>query len=500
MKIEEPELKIKNQKVIQKQNKFNTSKQPKQNPQPDNKTIKKQDNYEPPKISEFELINQDPSLKNYEWAIKRRMDHYYNILNQIEQNEKSLENFANSYKTMGLHALENGDILYKEYAPGARGIALFGEFNDWNRDQYWAKRDKYGFWELIIPSINGKPRIEHNTKVKCHVVLANEERADRNPIWCTYLVQNKESFIYDSVFWNPPEPYKWNTDTHMKIPISLRIYECHVGMSSFDMKVSTYREFADTVIPHIVKSGYNAIQIMAIMEHANYASFGYHVNNFFAIASRNGTPEDLKYLVDIAHENNLFVLIDIVHSHASANVADGFNNWDGTDYLYFHGGPMGRHILWDSRLFNYSSYETLRLLLSNCSFYIQEYHFDGFRFDGITSMFYRNHGINYGFSGAYHEYYGDNFDEDGGVYAMLANTLIHRINPEAITIAEDVSGMPGMCRPVEEGGFGFDYRLNMSISDKWIQLLKEYKDEDWNMGNDVIMKNMLVIVKVMINQ
>ena len=439
---------------------------------------------QPHKVSKYELINQDPSLKPFEWAIDRRVNHFKRQLEQIEKNEKDLVEFARSYETMGLHALPNGDILYKEYAPGAKGIALFGEFNGWNRDQYWAKRDQFGFWTLIIPNDNGETRIKHGTKVKCLVVTCNEERVDRNPIWSNYLVQNKESFIFDNVFWNPPQKYEWKyPKPHLDKPKSLRIYECHVGMSSFDQKVSTYREFADNIIPRIKRTGYTAIQLMAIMEHANYASFGYHVNNFFAIASRSGTPEDLMYLVDTAHQAGLFVLIDIVHSHASSNVADGFNNWDGTDYLYFHSGPMGHHSQWDSRLFNYSSYETLRFLLSNCAFYTNVYHFDGFRFDGVTSILYRNHGINYGFSGAYHEYFGDNFDEDGGVYTMLANYLIHKINPEAITICEDVSGMPGICRPIEDGGFGFDYRLNMSVADVWIKYLKEYKDEDWNMGN-----------------
>ena len=256
-------------------------------------------------------------------------------------------------------------------------------------------------------------------------------------------------------------------------------------MATKEQRVGSYREFSDNIIPRMKKVGYNAVQLMAIMEHAEYSSFGYHVNNFFSISSRFGTPEDLMYLVDKAHESGIFVIMDIVHSHASSNVDDGFNYWDGTDYLYFHSGEAGKHKLWDSRLFNYSSYETLRLLLSNCAFYSNVYHFDGFRFDGITSILYKNHGINYGFSGRYHEYYGDNFCEDGGVYLMLANKLIHQINPEAITIAEDVSGMPGLCLPVEYGGFGFDYRLNMSVCDKWIQLLKEVFDDGWNMGNIV---------------
>ena len=480
-KQEEKPVEKQEEKPVEKQEEKPVENQEKP---PENKEERGKDFNQPHKVSKYELINQDPSLKPFEWAIDRRVNHFKRQLEQIEKNEKDLVEFARSYETMGLHALPNGDILYKEYAPGAKGIALFGEFNGWNRDQYWAKRDQFGFWTLIIPNDNGETRIKHGTKVKCLVVTCNEERVDRNPIWSNYLVQNKESFIFDNVFWNPPQKYEWKyPKPHLDKPKSLRIYECHVGMSSFDQKVSSYREFADNIIPRIKRTGYTAIQLMAIMEHANYASFGYHVNNFFAIASRSGTPEDLMYLVDTAHQAGLFVLIDIVHSHASSNVADGFNNWDGTDYLYFHSGPMGHHSQWDSRLFNYSSYETLRFLLSNCAFYSEVYHFDGFRFDGVTSILYRNHGINYGFSGAYHEYYGDNFDEDGGVYTMLANALIHKINPQAITICEDVSGMPGICRPIEDGGFGFDYRLNMSVADVWIKYLKEFKDDDWNMGN-----------------
>ena len=438
------------------------------------------------KISEYEVINQDPSLKPYEWCIKRRNDHFKKTLHEIESNEKSLIDFAKSYETMGVHVLPNGDIKYREYAPGCKGVSLFGEFNNWNKEEFWAIKNPFGCWELIIKSDNGKPRISHKQKIKANVVLQDNNWVTRNPIWSNYLIQNKQSFIFDSVFWNPEKKYEWKyPKVHMEKPKTLRVYESHIGMATNEQKVGTYREFADNVIPRIKKVGYNAVQLMAIMEHADYASFGYHVNNLFAVASRFGEPEDLMYLIDKAHENGIFVIMDIVHSHASNNVDDGFNYWDGTDYLYFHGGAMGKHTLWDSRLFNYSSYETLRLLLSNCAFFTNVYHFDGFRFDGVTSILYRNHGINYGFSGDYHEYFSDNFDEDGGVYLMLANKLIHEINPDAITIAEDVSGMPGLCRPVDEGGFGFDYRLNMSVCDKWIQLLKEYSDENWNMGNIV---------------
>jgi 1,4-alpha-glucan branching enzyme len=296
-------------------------------------------------------------------------------------------------------------------------------------------------------------------------------------------VQSSETKVFDAVYWDPPEPYEWvhPTPTDHR---SLRIYEAHVGMSSENPIVNSYDDFTDRILPKIHESGYNCVQLMAIMEHAYYGSFGYHVTNYFAISSRFGTPESLKRLVDTAHSYGMIVLMDLIHSHASSNVLDGLNQFDGTPHQYFHEGPRGRHSLWDSRCFNYSHWEVLRFLLSNLRWYTEEYRFDGFRFDGVTAMLYKHHGISYNFSGQYHEYFQDNLvDLDAQVYLMLANDLIHSLNPNAVTIGEDVSGMPALCRPIPEGGFGFDYRLNMSVPDKWIKLLKEVPDENWNMGD-----------------
>lgn len=269
----------------------------------------------------------------------------------------------------------------------------------------------------------------------------------------------------------------------MKRPKSLRIYETHVGIATSELGVGSYDNFTDNILPRIKNQGYNAIQLMAVMEHAYYASFGYQVTSFYAASSRYGTPDGLKRLIDRAHEMNIVVLLDVVHSHASKNVMDGLNRFDGTDACFFHQDSRGFHTLWDSRLFNYSEFEVLRFLLSNLRWYLDEYQFDGFRFDGVTSMLYHSHGMGEGFSGHYDEYFGLNVDTESVVYLMLANYLVHRLNPHHITIAEDVSGMPGTCRPVTEGGLGFDYRLAMAIPDKWIELLKEQKDEDWNIGN-----------------
>jgi len=264
----------------------------------------------------------------------------------------------------------------------------------------------------------------------------------------------------------------------------LRIYEAHIGMSSEQPIISTYTNFKNEVLPYIAKTGYNCIQLMGIMEHSYYASFGYQVTNLFAVSSRYGTPDELKELIDEAHRLNIIVLLDVVHSHVSKNVDDGINQFDGTNYCYFHEGDRGYHPLWDSRLYNYRHWEVLRLLLSNLRFYIEEYHFDGFRFDGVTSMLYQHHGLNQSFSGGYDDYFSDyTLDHDAALYLTLANDLLHQFYLNVITIAEDVSGFPSLCRPVDEGGMGFDYRLAMAIPDLWIKLLKEFKDEDWPLGH-----------------
>lgn len=286
--------------------------------------------------------------------------------------------------------------------------------------------------------------------------------------------------------WHPPahEKYIFRNKKPTR-PKSMKIYECHVGIATDKYEIGNYRDFAEKIIPRIAKQGYNSIQVMAVMEHAYYASFGYQITSFYAASSRNGTPDDLKYMIDVAHQHGLFVLLDVVHSHASKNVQDGLNQFDGTNSCFFHDGPKGEHSLWDSRLFNYSEYEVVKFLVSNLRWWHDEYNFDGYRFDGVTSMLYHSRGIGEGFSGDYNEYFGLNVDTEALVYLALCNKVLHDINPEIVTIAEDVSGMPAVCRPVDEGGIGFDYRLGMAIPDKWIEMLKEMRDEDWNMGEVV---------------
>lgn len=434
-----------------------------------------------------ELLKHDPYLKNHENEIRRRYKCFKEQLLRIENSEGLLE-FCKSYEKYGIHCMPDNSIHILEWAPGAEALFLRGDFNAWERLTHPFKKLPFGKWELTLPpKPDGSCQIKHLDRVK--IVVLNKktgELADRNSPWATYVAREKTNPLYEHRFWNPPEAERYKFK-HPKVPVpkSLRIYECHVGIASEDYWVANYANFMNNVLPRIKYQGYNAIQIMAVMEHAYYASFGYQVTSFFAASSRYGTPEELKALVDRAHEMGIYVLLDVVHSHASKNVLDGLNQFDGTNSCFFHDGGRGEHPLWDSRLFDYTQMETLRFLLSNCHWYLKEYQFDGFRFDGVTSMLYHSHGMGHGFSGDYNEYFGLNTDTDALVYLMLANHMIHTLHPNAITIAEDVSGMPALCRPVDEGGGGFDYRLGMAIPDLWIKLLKEQKDEDWNMGNIV---------------
>lgn len=434
------------------------------------------------------VLNIDPYLKPHIPAIIQRHNSYKRWKDLIELHEGGYDKFTKSYERFGLNLGPNNEVNYREWAPNAREAYLIGEFNEWSRTSHPMTKNDFGVFEITIPPLpSGRCAIPHDTKIKISMVLPNGERIERIPTWIRRVTQDLDvSPVYDARFWNPPqsEVYQFK-NTRPPKPTNIRIYEAHVGIATAEPRVGQYKEFTKNVLPRIKDLGYNAIQLMAVMEHAYYASFGYQVTSFFAASSRYGTPEELKELIDTAHGMGITVLLDIVHSHACKNVLDGLNEFDGSDHLYFHEGGKGRHDLWDSRLFNYGSYEVIRFLLSNLRYWMEEFQFDGFRFDGVTSMMYTHHGIGAGFSGGYHEYFGDNADEEGIVYLMLANDAIHSLYPNSITIAEDVSGMALLCKDVNEGGVGFDYRLSMAIPDMWIKLLKHKRDDEWDIGNIV---------------
>ncbi|MEP1956085.1 MAG: alpha amylase C-terminal domain-containing protein, partial [Algoriphagus sp.] len=370
--------------------------------------------------------------------------------------------------------------VYREWAPAAKQLYFFGDFNGWNRSSHPMKKSGRGDWEIFLPYEQYKDHFIHGSKVKVHVVT-EKNALDRIPAYIRRVIQDETTYDVAGQLWFAEE-FKWSdqsfsTKKSLEQPL---IYECHVGMAQEKMGVGTYQEFEAFTLPRIKAAGYNTIQLMAVMEHPYYGSFGYHVSNFFAPTSRFGTPEELKSLVNKAHQMGIAVVMDIVHSHAIKNVNEGLNEFDGSQHQYFHPGERGYHEAWDSKVFDYSKREVQQFLLSNIRYWLEEFHFDGFRFDGVTSIMYLHHGLFMDFDSV-DLYFDHNVDEDAILYLQLANTLIHTLKPENISIAEDMSGMPGLARPIAEGGIGFDFRMAMGVPDFWIKTLKHKQDEEWDM-------------------
>ena len=428
------------------------------------------------KKKQLEILRNDPWLEPFEAAITGRHEDVTKKLKELTAASGSLSKFANAYEYFGLHRQPDGSWIFREFAPNATSIHLIGTFNDWKlNDHYSLERvGDSGSWEIKLPADS-----LHDGDLYKMFVTWDGGQGERIPAYATRVVQDEETKIFSAQVYAPEHPYEFKVNDFTPDTKPLLIYECHIGMAQQEEKVGSYDEFRTKILPRIAADGYNAIQIMAIQEHPYYGSFGYHVSSFYAASSRFGTPDDLKRLIDDAHELGIAVIMDIVHSHAVKNEVEGLGRLDGSYDLYFNQGDRREHPAWDSLLFDYGKNSVLYFLLSNCKFWQDEYRFDGFRFDGVTSMLYYDHGLGKAFSG-YPDYYDGNQDTNAIVYLTLANLLIHEVNPNAITIAEEMSGMPGLAVKFKDGGIGFDYRMAMGIPDYWIKTLKEKKDEDWH--------------------
>jgi 1,4-alpha-glucan branching enzyme len=427
------------------------------------------------------LVQEEPWLAQYEPQIQRRSDRFQEAIREINDFSGNILEYGSVHNFYGIHfeAWRKGWV-YREWAPAAKQLYFFGDFNDWNRSSHPMKKSPRGDWEIFLPFEKYNEHFIHGSKVKVHV-LAENGALDRIPAYIRRVIQDEKTHDVAGQLWFA-EDFQW-TDESFSTKNSLRqplIYECHVGMSQEKLGVGTYQEFEELTLPRIKAAGYNTIQLMAVMEHPYYGSFGYHVSNFFAPTSRFGTPEELKSLVNKAHEMGIAVVMDIVHSHAIKNVNEGLNEFDGSENQYFHPGDKGYHEAWDSKVFDYAKREVQQFLLSNISYWLEEFHFDGFRFDGVTSIMYHHHGLFMDFDSV-DLYFDANVDEDAILYLQLANTLIHTFKPESISIAEDMSGMPGLARPIAKGGIGFDFRMAMGVPDFWIKTLKHKQDEEWDM-------------------
>jgi 1,4-alpha-glucan branching enzyme len=432
----------------------------------------------PSPLRKFKLVTDDPWLEPCERDIEVRYTRFRDRLNQIINDYGSLIKFADAYHFFGLNydAARKGWI-YREWAPAAQALYLTGDFNNWNRLSHPLTRKGNGVWEILLDKEIYKNTFIHGSRIKV-VVSSTKGMIDRIPAYIRRVIQDDVTKDFSGQLWFPPS-FDWHDDDFDISRLEqLFIYECHVGMAQEKEGIGTFQEFMLNNLPIIKKAGYNAIQLMAIQEHPYYGSFGYHVSNFFAPSSRFGAPEDLKYLIKEAHHLGLAVILDVIHSHTVKNINEGLSEFDGSDGQYFHAGERGIHPNWDSRLFDYGKTEVLQFLLSNLKYWLREFHFDGFRFDGVGSMMYFHHGNEV--IDKREKYFTEGVEWDAITYLQLANHLVHTLNKNNVTIAEDVTGMPGLCRPIHEGGIGFDYRLGMGIPDYWIKLLKEQRDEYWN--------------------
>ena len=426
-------------------------------------------------MKKLAIYRNDPWLEPYAPAIEGRHADVLRKEAELTSASGNLNDFANAHKYFGLHRVSpRGGWVFREWAPNATSITLIGDFSGWEAlPEYALKPIGGGVWELMLPA----KVLRHGQLYKMRVTWPGGG-GDRIPAYADRVVQDEHTKIFSAQVW-APAAYKWKVDGFVPDTRPLLIYEAHIGMAQQEEKVGSYVEFRDKVLPRIAADGYNAIQLMAIQEHPYYGSFGYHVSSFFAPSSRFGTPEELKSLIDRAHELGIAVIMDIVHSHAVKNENEGLSRLDGNRDLYFYPGQKGEHPAWDSLCFDYGKNEVLHFLLSNCKYWLEEFRFDGFRFDGVTSMLYYDHGLGKAF-GSYGDYYDGGQDTNAITYLTLANLLIHQVNSHAITIAEEMSGMPGLAIKFKDGGIGFDYRMAMGIPDYWIKTLKEKKDEDWH--------------------
>lgn len=427
-------------------------------------------------MSKLKILQNDQWLSPFE-SVFKGWEEAFAAKEKDLVGEGDLKSFAQGHKYFGLHKKGRNWVI-RDWAPNATKIYLIGTFNDWQEQpEFELKSLEYGKWEL---ELQGKD-LKHGD-LFAFSMHWHGGQGKRIPAWAQRVVQDEESKIFNAQVWNPVEKFKWTNKRFKPAGESPLIYEAHIGMAGEEERVHTFNEFREQMLPRIKELGYNVIQLMAIPEHPYYGSFGYHVSSFFAVSSRFGTPEELKLLIQEAHDMGIAVIMDLIHSHAVKNDIEGLGNYDGTRYQFFHDGEKGEHPAWDSYCFDYGKNEVLHFLLSNVRFWLEEYNFDGFRFDGVTSMLYFDHGLGKSFSN-YDDYFSPNTDQDAIVYFKLVNKLIHTVKKSALSIAEDMSGMPGLAVPVENGGLGFNFRMSMGVPDYWIKLIKEKRDNEWEVGD-----------------
>ncbi|WP_367174838.1 1,4-alpha-glucan branching protein GlgB [uncultured Chryseobacterium sp.] len=380
------------------------------------------------------------------------------------------------YDKFGSHSVENNGtngVYFSVWAPHAKEVSVIGNFNGWHSYSHklYPRWDGSGIWEGFIAGLTWGTLYKYGIRTEKGVLL---EKSD--PFALSWE-QNVQASSLVSTTW-----FEWNDESWMQerwkknnLEAPLSVYEMHLGswMRGTDdpEKFFNYKEIAERLVPYIKEMGFTHVEFMPVMEYPYDPSWGYQVTGFFAATSRFGSPQDLMFLINELHKNDIGVILDWVPSHFPGD-ANGLHFFDGT-YLYEHEDPRkGFHPDWKSHIFNYGRPEVKSFLISNALFWLDRYHADGLRVDAVTSMLHLDYSRNEG------EWepniFGGNVNLEAKKFLQEFNTAVYKEYPDTMTIAEESSDFPLLTKPVHDGGIGFGMKWMMG----WMHDTLKYFKED----------------------
>ena len=379
------------------------------------------------------------------------------------------------YDRFGSHTLQvqgKRGVYFAVWAPFAKEVSVIGNFNNWHSETHklYPRWDESGIWEGFIPGLNWGNLYKYAIRSNTGVLL---EKGD--PFALSWE-QNVQASSVISTTWYEWNDKKWMSNRRKKNTLDspLSVYEMHLGswMRGVDdpNRFFSYREIAERLVPYLKEMHFTHVEFMPVMEYPYDPSWGYQVTGFFAATSRFGSPQDLMFLIDELHKNEIGVILDWVPSHFPGD-ANGLHFFDGT-YLYEHEDPRkGFHPDWKSHIFNYGRPEVKSFLISNAMFWLDRYHADGLRVDAVTSMLFLDYSRNEGEWEPNIE--GGNINLEAKQFLQEFNTAVYKEFPDIMTIAEESSDFPMLTKPVHDGGIGFGMKWMMGWMHDTLKYFKE---------------------------
>ena len=364
-----------------------------------------------------------------------------------------------AFDYMGAHPfVQDGEqgYLFRVYAPEAEKVSVMGEFNDWNRDADYMTRDEQGIWEKFIPNIPEYAAYKYSVWAKSGDVF---DKSDPYGFHFETRPGNAtKAYDLDGYEWGDASWLDWRKK-HLPYSNPVNIYECHLGSWKMheDGNFYSYRQLADELVPYVKEMGYTHIEFMPLTEYPFDGSWGYQVIGYFAATSRYGTPKDLMYLIDKAHQAGLGIIMDWVPAHFPKDGC-GLVEFDGS-HLYEYADPLKmEHKEWGTRVFDYGKVSTRNLLFSSAMFWIEKFHMDGLRVDAVASMLY----LDYNRQGEWRpNVHGGRENLEAVDFLRLLNEYILTDHPDVMMIAEESTAWPMVTKPGYDGGLGFNFKWNM---------------------------------------